>query len=429
MSSQQPQRPRHPRSAGSAGSDAAIAPLYDPAFEHDACGIGFVADAGGRRLGEVLPLALDGLAALAHRGAFGADGASSDGAGVSLPLDPTVMDALAPGTRLADARPAILQLFLPRAATGSRNLAAARSLINVTFAAAGFEIVRWRSVPTDPSALGAAARASRPAFVQAFVRRPLDAGGAPLTDAAFERRLVVARRRLESAAAAAGFGDTIAIPSASCRTIVYKGLVAGARLRDLYPDLRSTAIRVRYALFHQRYATNTQPTWRLAQPFRAIAHNGEINTVRGNRSQVRGRAADPAGTVAAELAAAGPLVSETGSDSQSLDELLELLVATGWDLGTALLTAMPEALALRRAPHPQVAALRRRTAGFLAPWDGPAAIVFGDGKRVGAIADRNGLRPTAFAVTRDRLVAVCSEAGAIPLSPSETVRRGRLGPG
>ncbi len=210
---------------------------------------------------------------------------------------------------------------------------------------------------------------------------------------------------------------------------MYKGLVAGGRLADLYPDLRLPGIRVRYALFHQRYATNTQPTWRLAQPFRAIAHNGEINTVRGNRSQVRGRAGDPAGVAAAELAAAGPLVSDAGSDSQSLDELLEVLVTTGWDLGTALLTAMPEALALRRAPHPQVAALRRRTAGYLAPWDGPAAIVFGDGKRVGAIADRNGLRPTAFAVARDGLVAVCSEAGAIPLPPEDTIRRGRLGPG
>ena len=222
------------------------------------------------------------------------------------------------------------------------------------------------------------------------------------------------------------------MPSASCRTIVYKGLVAGARLGELYADLRAPSIRVPYAMFHQRYATNTQPTWRLAQPFRTIAHNGEINTVRGNRAQVRGRVADqPAASsgVARELIDAGPLLAADGSDSQSLDEALELLVATGWDLGAALLTAMPEALALRRSPHPHVAALRRRTAGFLAPWDGPAAIVFGDGQRVGAIADRNGLRPASFAVTRDGLVAVASEAGAIPLRPEETVRRGRLGPG
>jgi glutamate synthase domain-containing protein 2/glutamate synthase domain-containing protein 1/glutamate synthase domain-containing protein 3 len=434
MSIEPPQRPRRPRRStdpATARRDPVArdraAPLYDPGFEHDACGIGFVADAGGRRLADVLPLALGGLAALAHRGAFGADGASSDGAGVSIPLDPTVLEALAPGSGLAQEHPAVVQLFLPRTGAGAR-LGSARRLVADRLAADSLEVLRWRTVPTNPDALGGAARACRPAFIQAFVRRPLDPAGTPLTDAAFERRLVLARRRIETAARAAGLGDVIAIPSASCRTIVYKGLVAGARLADLYPDLRAPGIRVRYALFHQRYATNTQPTWRLAQPFRAVAHNGEINTVRGNRSQVRGRAGDPAGVAAAELAA-GPLIADDGSDSQSLDELLELLVATGWDLGTALLTVMPEALPLRRAPHPQVAALRRRTAGFIAPWDGPAAIVFGDGRRVGAIADRNGLRPAAFAVTRDKLVAVASEAGAIPLAPEETVRRGRLGPG
>ncbi len=434
MSTEPPQRPRHPARPGRVHGARRTrlevqAPLYDPAFEHDACGIGFVADAGGHHLADVLPLALGGLAALAHRGAFGADGASSDGAGVSLPLEASVLEALAPGAGLAAGRPAVLQLFLPRSSGGARGGFAARRLVSASLAGDRLTILRWRSVPTDPDALGAAARSVRPAFVQAFIARPVDGKGRPLTDAAFERRLVLARRRIETAVRSAGFGDTLAIPSASCRTIVYKGLVAGARLADLYPDLRSPGIRVRYALFHQRYATNTQPTWRLAQPFRAIAHNGEINTVRGNRSQVRGRTADPAGPVATELAAAGPLVNESGSDSQSLDELLELLVSTGWDLGTALLTVMPEALPLRRSPHPQVAALRRRVAGFIAPWDGPAAIVFGDGRQVGAIADRNGLRPTAFAVTRDRLVAVCSEAGAIPLAPEDTVRRGRLGPG
>nr|MBA2720046.1 glutamate synthase subunit alpha [Chloroflexota bacterium] len=427
MSIDPPQRRRQLRASRALRGDA-IAPLYDPAFEHDACGIGFVADAGGHRLADVLPLALGGLAALAHRGAFGADGASSDGAGISLPLDPSLIEALVPGSGLAVARPAVIQLFLPRTGPGARG-GTARRLVAETLTADSLEIVRWRTVPTDPDALGGAARACRPAFVQAFVARPVAPDGRPLSDAAFERRLVIARRRLETTARAAGLGDAIAIPSASCRTIVYKGLVAGARLPDLYPDLRLAGIQLRYALFHQRYATNTQPTWRLAQPFRAIAHNGEINTVRGNRSQVRGRVADPAGRRGADLVAAGPLLSADGSDSQSLDELLELLVATGWDLGTALLTAMPEAQPLRRSPHPQVAALRRRTAGFIAPWDGPAAIVFGDGQRVGAISDRNGLRPTAFAVTRQGLVAVCSEAGAIPLPPEDTIRRGRLGPG
>jgi glutamate synthase (ferredoxin) len=412
------------------------APLYDPQFEHDACGIGFVADAGGRNLDRVLPLALGGLAALGHRGAFGADGESSDGAGVALPLEASFLDAIIPG--MGPHRPGVVVVFLPR---GRGRATRAKAIVTEALAGEGLTIAARRRVPMDPGALGAAAAATRPDVRHVVVDRPIDPSGRPISDSEFERRLVIARRRLETAARAARLDD-LSVPSASCRTIVYKGLVAGGRLAELYPDL-ARPIRLSYALFHQRYATNTQPTWRLAQPFRAIAHNGEIDTVRGNREQVRGRADDAIGgaaaatrastgsarAVARRLVEAGPLLSPEGSDSQSLDEMLELLVATGWDLGSALLAAMPEASSLRRAPHPHVATLRRGTAGLLAPWDGPAAIVFSDGRRVGAVMDRNGLRPAAFAVTRDRLVAVASEAGAIPLAPADTVRRGRLGPG
>jgi glutamate synthase domain-containing protein 2/glutamate synthase domain-containing protein 1/glutamate synthase domain-containing protein 3 len=392
--------------------------LYDAAFEHDACGIGFVADAGGRSAHRVLPLALAGLAALGHRGAFAADGESSDGAGVSLPLEAALVDLLAP--RLGRTRPAIVQAFLPRSRTGRER---ARSIAERALATSGLTVSWWRAVPHDPSALGTAARASMPVFEQAVVPRPDGIG-----EGTFERRLVVARRRMETEAREAGL-EGFSIPSASSRSIVYKGLVDGRRLARLFPDL-ATRIPLRYALFHQRYATNTHPVWRLAQPFRSIAHNGEINTVRGNRQQVQGRAADARLNGAArELLDAGPLVSADGSDSLSFDEAIELLQVTGWDLPTALLATIPEALPVRLVPHPQVASLQRRTAGFLAPWDGPAAMVFADGRRVGALLDRNGLRPVAFAITSDRIVAVASEAGAIPLSPAETVRRGRLGPG
>jgi len=404
-----------------------VTPLYDACYEHDACGVGFVADAGGRSRHRVLPLALAGLAALGHRGAFGADGESSDGAGVALPLDRSLLELLAGDA--AAGRPGVFSLFLPRGRTAQ---ARARAFVQAVLAGEGLSIVTWRAVPVDPDALGSAAAVSRPAFAQAIVARPSRSAvdARPLTDDAFERRLIVARRQLETAIRAAGrdLGE-IAIPSASARTVVYKGLVIGGRLPDLYPDLRAS-LSLGYAVFHQRYATNTRPVWRLAQPFRSISHNGEINTVRGNREQVRGRAADAAGSeIARALLAAGPLLSADGSDSLSLDEALELLTATGWDLTAALLTAIPEALGLRRAPHPHVATLRRRTAGFMAPWDGPAAIVFADGRSVGALVDRNGLRPAAFAVTRDRLVAVASEAGAVPFAAAETVRRGRLGPG
>ncbi len=375
-----------------------------------------------------------GLAALSHRGAFGADGESSDGAGVALPLDRSLVALLAgeaaAAAGAAGSRPGIVSLFLPR--SRGRGAACPGARWRPRSSRAGLAIAAWRSVPFDVTALGASAADSRPAFAHAIVERPSRGvdDPRPLSDDAFERRLVVARRRLESAArAAGGVLAEIAVPSASARTIVYKGLVTGGRLPDLYPDLRAP-LSVGYAVFHQRYATNTHPVWRLAQPFRSIAHNGEINTVRGNREQVRGRAGDATTSeIARALLAAGPLLSADGSDSLALDEALELLTSTGWALTPALLTAIPEALGLRRAPHPHVATLRRRTAGFLAPWDGPAAIVFADGQRVGALVDRNGLRPAAFAVTANRMVAVASEAGAVPFSAAETVRRGRLGPG
>ncbi len=391
-------------------------PLYDPRLEHDACGVGFVADAGGRRRAEVLGLGLAGLAALRHRGAVAADGASSDGAGVLLPLEADLLDHLGAAAGL---RPGVVMAFLPAADDARRT---ARLVLERALADEGLLGVTWRDVPIAPAALGPDAAASLPAIAQALVERPPRLG-----DRRFEARLVLARRAAETAARRDGI--ELSIASASCRTVVYKGLVAGDRLADLYPDLRAS-LAVSSVVFHQRYATNTHPQWALAQPFRRLAHNGEINTIRANREQIRGRTADPVrGSVARRLLEVGPLVSADGSDSLSLDELVEVLELTGWPAESALLAVVPEALALRRAGHPLAAAFAARVAGVLGPWDGPAALVFSDGLRVGALADRNGLRPAAFAVTADRLVACASEAGAVPLVASETVRRGRLGPG
>jgi glutamate synthase domain-containing protein 1 len=238
-------------------------PLYDARYEHDACGVGFVADAGGRSRDRVLPLALAGLGALAHRGAFGADGETSDGAGVALPLDRSLLELLT--GEAAVARPGIVSLFLPRGRAAERQ---ARALVEATFESAGLPVSGWRAVPVEVEALGAVAALSRPAFAQAIVARPTRGGGdgRPLADDTFERRLIVARRRLETAARSAGGRlAELAVPSASARTIVYKGLVLGGRLADLYPDLRAP-LRPSYAVFHQRYATNTHPVWRLAQP-------------------------------------------------------------------------------------------------------------------------------------------------------------------
>lgn len=216
---------------------SARTPLYDARYEHDACGVGFVADAGGRSRARVLPLALHGLATLGHRGAFAADGESSDGAGVSFPLDRSVLDALV-GPELAARRPGLAMLFLPR---GPRVERTARALAERVLREAGLSVLAWRPVPFEPAALGAAAAASRPTPLQVVIARPARAGDdpRPLTDDAFERRLVVARRRLETAVrSAAGALAELSVPSMSCLTVVYKGLVAGGRLAELYPDLR-----------------------------------------------------------------------------------------------------------------------------------------------------------------------------------------------
>ncbi len=392
-------------------------PLYDAAFEHDACGVGFVADGGGRSRERVLPLALAGLAALGHRGAFAADGESSDGAGVSLPIEPSVLERLGGGI---PGRIGVVTVFLPR---GGRAVGRGRRIVADALAAEGFGELRWREVPVELAVLGAAAEASRPAISQVLVTLPPRLSGWRI-----DQRLLLARRRMEAAGRAAGLGD-LAVVSASTRSLVYKGLVRGDRLAAFYPDLRGS-LPVSYALFHQRYATNTHPVWRLAQPFGAIAHNGEINTVRGNREQLRGRTVSlGGGAFGRAVAGLGPLTSPDGSDSLSLDETVQLLVAAGWSLERALLALVPEARGLRREPHPLVEAFHERMAGLVAPWDGPATLVFADGRRVGAFQDRNGLRPAAFAITVDGVVTVASEAGAIPVVETETVRRGRLGPG
>ncbi|MDQ3937849.1 MAG: glutamate synthase large subunit [Chloroflexota bacterium] len=403
-----------------AGSDHAY-PLYDPRFEHDACGVGFVAATDQRDRHRVLSLALAGLANLAHRGAFAADGESSDGAGVSLPLEPPLLKRIAPGTR---GRVAVAMLFLPAEPSANR---AARRMVEGSLAAEGLAVAAWRDVPVDAEQVGREARGSIPAVAQAVVSWS-SGGSTRRSRIVLERRLLLARRRMELTAGHAGLSD-FAVVSASTRTIVYKGLVAGSRLAAFYPDLSPDGLPLSHAVFHQRYATNTSPSWTLAQPFRLIAHNGEINTVRANREEVRGRRARLGGRLGRRLASLDSLLDENGSDSLSLDEAIDLLTAAGWRLDAALLLAIPEAADLRAETYPELEAFRRRTAGLLAPWDGPAAICFSDGRRVGTMLDRNGLRPAAVTVTHSGLVAVASEAGAVPIGAAETADRRRLGPG
>ncbi|HKZ92105.1 MAG TPA: glutamate synthase large subunit [Candidatus Limnocylindrales bacterium] len=391
-------------------------PLYDPRFEHDACGVGFVAATRKRQRSRVLPLALTGLGALGHRGAFAADGESSDGAGVLLPLEPELLAVLAPGS---EGRPGIVSLFMPADPAAAR---ASRRLVDEALRAQGLKVASERAVPIDAAALGSESRASMPGFIQLVVR----SGHGALGNGGLDRRLLLARRHMEMAARNAGLTE-FAVASASSRTVVYKGLVSGGRLADLYLDLQ-VDMALSHAVYHQRYATNTHPTWGLAQPFRLIAHNGEINTVRGGREQLRGRRARLGGPLAEALVASGDL-HMGGSDSLSLDETLDLYVASGWRLDAALLLAIVEAPGLRSHGIPELETFRARTRGLLAPWDGPAALCFSDGQRVGAILDRNGLRPLSITISRDGIVAASSEGGAIPIDAALTIERRRLAPG
>ena len=395
--------------------DPIAAPLYDPRAEHDACGVGFVADIGGRHVDRTVPMALEALAALAHRGARGADDTTGDGAGISFPISNRFRRRL-----LADAgasvgprrRTAIAMCFLPAGVADE-----AVDLIESRARAAGLVVAGWRNVPVDASLVAGRLVGSTPLIRQAIV---VPAGR--MAEAALARALAVVRRGVDAAAATTPSLAELAIVSLSSSTIVYKGLFVGDELGRFYADLRSDELEPRYALFHQRYSTNTFPSWRLAQPFGYLAHNGEINTVRANREYMRGRRAELAGsTWGRRLTDAGPLVNLDGSDSLALDDALELLVLSGLGVDEAIGTLVPPAAGLRGGVEP----LPMRSE----PWDGPAAIVFGDGRRVGALLDRNGLRPLAMATTADGLVVVSSEAGSVELAPGGISARHRLSPG
>ena len=387
--------------------------LYDLSRdERDACGIGFVADAAGRPSREIVELALRGLERLRHRGAIAADARTGDGAGLLLPI-PAM---LAP----RDGGHGIAMAFLPPSAADAT---CARTAVEDALAAEGLEHLGWREVPVDPSALGEHARTTRPGIEQALFRFHGD------DTAEAERRCFRAGRRAERAADAAGVALYLA--SISTRTVTYKALCAADQLAAFYPDLADAAFTAPFAVFHQRYSTNTLPSWERAQPFRFLCHNGEINTLAGNEAAMRARESDLG---AGELAPPGllaPLLDPAGSDSAKLDNAVELLVRAGRDIRHTLTMLVPAAYPAG-AVDPAAAAVRdfaRYHEGLTEPWDGPAGLVFTDGVTVGATLDRNGLRPMRWEACADGLVVCASEAGAVDTTGRGEVRRGRLGPG
>ena len=381
--------------------------LYDLSRgERDACGIGFVADARGRESRALVDLALDALCRVRHRGAVAADALTGDGAGVLLPLP----RALLASPEEADRVGAAMCFFDPDSPR--------RSLIEESCRLEGIEISGWRTVPVDTAALGDKARASMPLIEQALLVRPL---GSDEEDA--ERRAFRARRRIELREGAPY------IASLSFRTITYKALCAADQLASFYPDLADKRFEAWFALFHQRFATNTTPTWDRAQPFRFVAHNGEINTIRGNLALLRAREGGFGSTDLCPEELLSPVVDPENSDSGIIDGAIELLVRGGRDLRHSAQMLIPPAWEQVLDLDGEVKDFFRFHACLLEPWDGPAGLVMADGLRVAAAMDRNGLRPMRIALCDDGLVACSSEAGAVSTRGHGRVQRLKLGPG
>ena len=388
------------------------------AAERDACGIGFVAHAGGESSRTIVDAAIEALVRLRHRGALAADGLTGDGAGLLAPI-PRSFFRRAFG--IGNDAFGVATVF-------DRSNGAALRLLSGACAAEGIAVAGWRDVPLDDGALGELARSTRPDVVQAAMLPPEGSG----PDAA-ERAAFRARRRFEASVRRGGHRAYVA--SMSFRTVTYKALAAADRLAGVYPDLRDRTFEAWFAMFHQRYSTNTRPTWERAQPFRALCHNGEINTIAGNARRVRERAGRLGAADPADEALLAPVLDESGSDSAMLDEALELLVReTGWrgeafDVREALAMLVPAAWESDGGSDPSVVDMYRWLEGRMEPWDGPAGLVFTDGLRVGAVLDRNGLRPLRTVVCDDGLVGCASEIGVFETRGRGRVRRGRVAPG
>lgn len=403
--------------------------MYDPRFEHDACGIGFVAHIEGRRTHRVLEMGLEALRNHAHRGAVADDRKTADGAGIltQLPYEFFKRELQRVGiTPPPNGDLAVGQLFLFRQDADDRE--DARRIIRTVCSEFGLEVLSYRSVPVVDEALGQRASASRPWMEQVMLRRTPEACEAGDD---YERVLYLVRKTIMNRARAEGV-QRLYIASLSSRTIVYKGLVLATELAHFYPDLSDSDFTTAIAVFHQRYSTNTFPTWELAQPFRLICHNGEINTVQGNENWMVAREADlnhPVWDGHTHLLK--PIIAKGSSDSGRLDNELELLVRSGRDIRHALMMMIPEAW--ERMPEGEVSPDRRAFyqyhSALVEPWDGPAAVTYTDGRIVGSILDRNGLRPARFVVLDNGYVICASEAGVVDYDESRVVRKGRLGPG
>ncbi len=402
--------------------------LYDPANEHDACGVGFVAHIKGAKSHAIVEQGLLILKNLTHRGAVGADPKASDGAGVLIQIpDAFFREELArEGIELPEpGEYGVGMVFLPRE-PASRY--ACEREIERAIRAEGQVLLGWRDVPVDSSVLGESVKPIEPVIRQVFIGR---GAGVTVTDA-LERKLYIIRKASghKIQALRLAHGKAFYVPSMSARTLVYKGMLLAESLADYFLDLKDPRVTSALALAHQRFSTNTFPTWDLAHPFRMIAHNGEINTLRGNVNWIRARQAAISSPVLGEdLAKIWPLIYDGQSDSASFDNALELLVMGGYSLAHAMMLLIPEAWEGHTLMDAGRRAFYEYHAAMMEPWDGPAAVAFTDGRQIGATLDRNGLRPARYLVTSDDLVVMASETGVLPIPEEKIVKKWRLQPG
>ncbi len=402
--------------------------LYDPEHEHDACGIGFVADIKGRRSHDIVQKGLEVLVNLTHRGACGCDPETGDGAGLLLQMPHTFFerecDAL--GIPLpAEGQYGVGQLFFSAKESDHK---AVKAMVERVVSEEGQTVLGWRHVPTRSDAIGWLARESEPAVEQVFIGRRGEASQ-DIDGDAWERKLYVIAKRTESEA------RRLKLPryypcSMSARTICYKGLLIAPQIPNYFVDLGDELFRSAIALIHQRFSTNTFPTWERAQPFRYLAHNGEINTLRGNRNWMSSREATFSSPLYGDdIKKLLPVIDETGSDSAMIDNALELLIKGGRETPHAMMMLIPEAWSSHEHMEDYKKAFYEYHATLMEPWDGPASIVFTDGRYVGGVLDRNGLRPSRYYVTHDNIVVMGSEAGVLQFAPENIRYKGRLQPG
>jgi glutamate synthase domain-containing protein 2/glutamate synthase domain-containing protein 1/glutamate synthase domain-containing protein 3 len=402
--------------------------LYDPWYEHEACGIGFVVDLKGRKSRDTVEKGLQILLNLEHRGACGCESNTGDGAGILVQMPHAFLAEECESLRVRLPGPgqyATGMLFLP---TAAEERSSCRQILERIVSEEGQHVLGWRTVPTDNFTLGATARASEPIIRQIFIGRDPAIGD----DAAFERKLYVIRKRAEKAIRSSGLRQKsmFYICSLSYKTIVYKGMLMAHQLMPYFPDLSNPRMETALAMVHSRFSTNTFPSWARAHPYRYLCHNGEINTLRGNINWMRARESMFASTLFGDdLPKTLPVIDESGSDSAIFDNVLELLVLAGRSVPHAMMMMIPEPWSKHELMSPEIRDFYEYHSCLMEPWDGPAAMAFTDGVRIGAVLDRNGLRPSRYYVTKDDIVILASEVGVLDIPPEQVFFKGKLQPG